>query len=76
MTVYLYFFPPLVWSRDTVAEWLRRMTRNHLGFSRVGSSPASVVTFFVRLSKHNIMATDDSKLFLQAIAFRYLSEGT
>jgi hypothetical protein len=27
---------------DTVAEWLRRSTRNRLGLSRVGSSPASV----------------------------------
>jgi hypothetical protein len=29
-------------SRDTVAERLRRLTRNQLGLSRVGSSPASV----------------------------------
>ena len=28
---------------DTLAEWLRRLTRNQLGPSRVGSSPASVV---------------------------------
>ena len=27
---------------DTVAEWLRRVIRNHLGLSRVGSSPAGV----------------------------------
>ena len=27
---------------DTVAEWLRRLIRNHLGLSRVGSSPAGV----------------------------------
>ena len=27
---------------DTVAERLRRVIRNHLGLSRVGSSPASV----------------------------------
>ena len=32
--------------RDTVAEWLRRSTRNRLGLSRVGSSPASVDFFF------------------------------
>ena len=31
---------------DTVAEWLRRSTRNRLGLSRVGSSPASVDLFF------------------------------
>ena len=30
---------------DTLAEWLRRLTRNQLGLSRVGSSPASVVKF-------------------------------
>ncbi len=27
---------------DTVAEWLRRSTRNRLGLSRVGSSPTGV----------------------------------
>ena len=32
--------------KDTVAEWLRRPTRNRLGLSRVGSSPASVVDFW------------------------------
>ena len=31
---------------DTVAERLRRSTRNRLGFSRVGSSPAGVDTFW------------------------------
>ena len=31
--------------KDTVAEWLRRPTRNRLGLSRVGSSPASVDRF-------------------------------
>jgi hypothetical protein len=30
--------------RDTVAEWLRRSTRNRLGLSRTGSSPVGVVT--------------------------------
>ena len=29
-----------------MAEWLRRSTRNRLGLSRVGSSPASVANFF------------------------------
>ena len=28
---------------DAVAEWLRRVIRNHLGLSRVGSSPTGVV---------------------------------
>lgn len=31
---------------DTVAEWLRRLTRNQLGLSRAGSSPVSVAYFF------------------------------
>jgi hypothetical protein len=31
--------------KDTVAEWLRRLTRNQLGLSRVGSSPTSVELF-------------------------------
>jgi hypothetical protein len=31
------------WSIDTVAEWLRRTTRNRLGSSRAGSNPVSVV---------------------------------
>ena len=31
---------------DTLAEWLRRSTRNRLGLSRVGSSPASVGFYF------------------------------
>jgi hypothetical protein len=34
---------------DTVAEWLRRSTRNRLGLSRVGSSPASVDIFLLFL---------------------------
>ena len=29
--------------QGTLAEWLRRMIRNHMGYARVGSSPASVV---------------------------------
>jgi hypothetical protein len=32
---------------DTVAERLRRLTRNQLGLSRVGSSPASVDIYFL-----------------------------
>ena len=31
---------------DTVAEWLRRSTRNRLGLSRAGSSPVSVVFYY------------------------------
>ena len=38
-------FPPGV---DTVAEWLRRLTRNQLGLSRAGSSPVSVDEFLLQ----------------------------
>ena len=40
-----------------MAEWLRRPTRNRLGLSRVGSSPASVdVTFcYLLLEKVHIL---------------------
>ena len=31
---------------DTMAEWLRRVIRNHLGLSRTGSSPVSVEIAF------------------------------
>ena len=31
---------------DSVAEWLRRETRNLMGFSRAGSNPAAVVNFY------------------------------
>ena len=33
-------------SYDTVSEWLRRWTRNPLGFARRGSNPLGVVCFF------------------------------
>ena len=39
--------------RDTVAEWLRRWTRNPLGSARVGSNPAGVVPFLFRRSNNN-----------------------
>lgn len=32
--------------RDLLAEWLMRLTRNQVGFPRVGSSPAEVDLFF------------------------------
>ena len=37
--------------KDTMAEWLRRLTRNQLGSSRAGSNPArvaAIVIFFFR----------------------------
>lgn len=47
-----------VWS-DTVAERLRRLTRNQLGLSRVGSSPASVDLFYHKhfYHKHSLFST-------------------
>ena len=30
---------------DTLAEWLRRVIRNHMGFPRAGSNPAGVADF-------------------------------
>ena len=35
-----------VWLYDTVAEWLRRWTRNPLGSARVGSNPTGVALFY------------------------------
>ena len=35
---------------DSVAEWLRRETRNLMGFSRAGSNPAAVVNFFFAIN--------------------------
>ena len=32
-------------SRDILSEWLRRQTRNLLGFARAGSNPADVAFF-------------------------------
>ena len=34
-------------SRDNLSEWLRRQTRNLLGFARAGSNPAVVVFPFL-----------------------------
>jgi hypothetical protein len=31
-----------MWASDTVSEWLRRWTRNPLGFARRGSNPLGV----------------------------------
>jgi pantothenate kinase len=31
---------------DTLSEWLRSVTRNHVGFARVGSNPAGVALFY------------------------------
>ena len=32
---------------DTLAEWLRRVIRNHMGFPRAGSNPAGVAFPFL-----------------------------
>eukprot|EP00985_Skeletonema_marinoi_P009781 scaffold4569_cov174-Skeletonema_marinoi.AAC.2 len=49
---------------DTVAEWLRRSTRNRLGLSRVGSSPASVV----------IVGSEISSAWLGVLVFHFAVE--
>jgi hypothetical protein len=39
---------------DTVSEWLRRWTRNPLGFARRGSNPLGVVFAISRCSVSNV----------------------
>jgi hypothetical protein len=39
--LYLYLIYWVI-RHDTLAEWLRRVIRNHLTYCRVGSSPACV----------------------------------
>lgn len=41
-----YNFQIYTWSKDAVAEWLRRWTANPLGFPREGSNPFCVGCFF------------------------------
>jgi hypothetical protein len=36
-----------------MAEWLRRLIRNQLGFSRAGSNPARSEFFFLKTSCKN-----------------------
>ena len=41
-----------------MAEWLRRVIRNHLGFSRAGSNPAGVdilLYFCMRIKRYIVM---------------------
>ena len=33
-----------------MAEWLRRLTRNQMGYARAGSNPAACGKFFLRLN--------------------------
>ena len=40
-------YPPTANHTDTVAEWLRRWTRNPLGSARVGSNPTGVGIFTI-----------------------------
>ena len=44
---------------DTVAEWLRRSTRNRLGLSRVGSSPTSVDSHFYSTATWYVRTYED-----------------
>ena len=62
---------------DTVAEWLRRLTRNQLGLSRAGSSPVSVglpiiLTFSSCLSFFKLVANKEDKLVLLPSSAKFL----
>jgi hypothetical protein len=63
---YLMSMSPLVYSVKvgTVAEWLRRSTRNRLDLFRIGSSPVGVVSFPFA----NFCRTQLQLLFLAAAA--------
>ena len=39
-----------------MAEWLRRVTRNHVGSARPGSSPGGVESFFDNFYLYNTKA--------------------
>ena len=45
--------------RDNLSEWLRRQTRNLLGFARAGSNPAVVVFPFFLLLLSNLFFNND-----------------
>ena len=47
--------------RDNLSEWLRRQTRNLLGFARAGSNPAVVVFLFL-LSSFYLTFLDSFKI--------------
>lgn len=42
--------------QDNLSEWLRRQTRNLLGFARAGSNPAVVafLSLFLQIHYHNL----------------------
>ena len=46
-----------------MAEWLRRLTRNQMGFSRASSNLADCVVFLGenKIMKHTISASDVQK---------------
>ena len=43
---------------DTLAEWLRRVIRNHMGFPRAGSNPVGDATFWAALPEETEGAGD------------------
>ena len=46
VAAYYYFLVEINYSQAAVvAEWLRRLTRNQMGYSRAGSNPAGCVPF-------------------------------
>ena len=36
-----------IYIQDSMAEWLRRVIRNHMGYARVGSNPTAVVYQYI-----------------------------
>ena len=40
----------IIFQSAVVAEWLRRLTRNQMGYARAGSNPAACGNTFLRLN--------------------------
>ena len=57
-----------------MAEWLRRSTRNRLGLSRVGSSPAGVeISFSCQIfSSHNITVQQKTNEKKEILSYPFL----
>ena len=56
--------------QDNLSEWLRRQTRNLLGFARAGSNPA-VVEFLLFL--YSLFCIDMMKSGKEILLFSYFS---
>ena len=46
----------ILFMEAAMAEWLRRLTRNQMGSSRVGSNPTRSVDFLCRLLLESIIS--------------------